>query len=326
MTCRQLRPKVNNYLLTIERGEGYDLNRSLFERLILKGYPHETLTQQHRMRPEISALIRELSYPELVDADSTRNRPDIAGLTDNIIFIHHDSLEGDDVGIADRRDMSATSSKYNLFEVEMILKIVKYLGQQGYGTDDLVILTPYLGQLQKLRQALKKDNDPVLNDLDSHELIRAGLINEAEAQLTKKSVRLATIGEYSSWLCFYSDMNKSSDNYQGEECDIVVVSLTRSNLKSDIGFMFSPERLNVLLSRSRNGLILIGNMNTFRNARKGKERWSRLLNILSHGKHIYEGLPVRCERHPNKIAILRQSEDFDTACPDGGCDAPWYVS
>lgn len=81
----------------------------------------------------------------------------------------------------------------------MILKIVKYLGQQGYGTDEIVVLTPYLGQLQNLRQALKKDNDPILNDLDSYELVRAGLVNSAEAKLAKKAIRLATIGLFS---CF----------------------------------------------------------------------------------------------------------------------------
>jgi superfamily I DNA and/or RNA helicase len=150
------------------------------------------------MRPEISALVKELTYPELTDAESTQNRPDIIGLQDNIIFIHHENLEGDDASVADRRDMASTSSKFNIFEVEMILKIIKYLGQQGYGTDDLVILTPYLGQLQKLRQALKKDNDPILNDLDSYDLIRAGLVNKAEANLAKKPIRLATIGKRSS--------------------------------------------------------------------------------------------------------------------------------
>lgn len=192
---RQLRPKVNNYGLTIEKGEGYDLNRSLFERLILKHYPHETLKEQHRMRPEISSLIRFLTYPDLVDAPSTLNRPDILGLQDNIVFIDHDHPEDDLPKIADRRDMAATSSKQNSFETDMILKIVKYLGQQGYGTDELVILTPYLGQLQNLRQALKEDNDPILSDLDSYELVRAGLINSADAKLTKKAIRLATIGK-----------------------------------------------------------------------------------------------------------------------------------
>lgn len=115
------------------------------------------------------------------------------------------------------------------------------------------------------------------------------------------------------------------DNYQGEESDIVIVSLTRSNPRLDIGFMFSPERLNVLLSRSRNGLIMIGNTDTFKNARKGKELWTKLLSLLANKKHVYEGFPVKCEQHPKKSAILREPEDFDSTCPDGGCDAPWYV-
>jgi hypothetical protein len=76
----------------------------------------------------------------------------------------------------------------------MILKIIRYLGQQGYGTDNLVILTPYLGQLRLLQDALKKDNDPVLNDLDAFDLIRAGLVAPAPSNSSKKRIRLATIG------------------------------------------------------------------------------------------------------------------------------------
>ena len=195
MSSRQLRPKVNHYLLTVEKGEGYDLNRSLFERLILKDYPHERLAEQHRMRPEISSLIRSLTYPELVDSPKTQNRPDLLGVRDNLVFIHHENLEDEHSQLSDRRDMSSTTSKQNTFEIEMALKIVRYLGQQGYGTDKLVILTPYLGQLHKLRDALKKDNDPILSDLDSYELVKAGFVNPADAKLTKKPIRLATIGE-----------------------------------------------------------------------------------------------------------------------------------
>jgi len=200
---RQLRPKVNHYLLTVEKGAGFDLNCSLFERLILKDYPHESLSEQHRMRPEISALIRHLTYPELRDAPKTANRPNLLGVQDNIVFIHHESPEDDNKQLADRRDMASTSSKQNSYEIHMILKIIKYLAQQGYGTDKLVILTPYLGQLSRLRDILKKDNDPVLNDLDSHELIRAGLINPAQAKLHKKPIRLATIGKLNSTTNFH---------------------------------------------------------------------------------------------------------------------------
>ena len=78
----------------------------------------------------------------------------------------------------------------------MVLKIVRYLGQQGYGTDRLVILTPYLGQLRAMMDALKEtqDSDAVLNDLDSHDLVRAGLVSESDAKAAKKQIRLATIG------------------------------------------------------------------------------------------------------------------------------------
>ncbi|KAK0239335.1 P-loop containing nucleoside triphosphate hydrolase protein [Armillaria nabsnona] len=302
---KQLRPKVNNYKLTVEKGEGYDLNRSLFERLVLRGYPHHTLVAQHRMRPEISALIRHLTYPDLLDASKTQDRPHLRGIQDDVVFINHSYPEDNNLQIADRHDSGSKSSKQNTYEARMVLKIVKYLAQQGYGTDKMVVLTPYLGQLQKLRSELKEDTDPVLNDLDSYDLIRAGLLTPGAAKSTKKSLRLATI-----------------DNYQGEESDIVVVSLTRSNPNNDIGFMFAPERLNVLLSRARNALIMIGNSDTFTNAKKGKELWRSLFDLLKGQNHIYDGLPVRCERHPDRTALLSKEHQFETHCPDGGCSEP----
>ena len=197
MPRRQLRPKVNNYQLTVERGEGFDLTRSLFERLVLKGYPHETLSTQHRMRPEISAFVRDLTYPELVDTPSTHERPDIRGVQSNVIFVDHSHPEDDDSLIADRTDGGTKSSKQNTYEVQMVLKIVRYLAQQGYKSEDIVILTPYLGQLHQLRDQLKRDNDPILNDLDSIDLARAGLSPFAPPDLKAKKgrIHLATIGE-----------------------------------------------------------------------------------------------------------------------------------
>lgn len=74
------------------------------------------------------------------------------------------------------------------------------------------------------------------------------------------------------------------DNYQGEESEIVIVTLTRSNASRDIGFMGAPERLNVLLSRARDALIMIGNAETFLNARKGKDIWVRFFDLLRRGE------------------------------------------
>ena len=114
-----------------------------------------------------------------------------------------------------------------------------------------------------------------------------------------------------------------ADNYQGEESDIVIASLTRSNETAEIGFMAAPERLNVLLSRARIALIMIGNMSTFLRSQKGKESWVPFFEYLSETRHLYDGLPVKCERHQQKKALLQDTEDFDMKCPDGGCADPW---
>lgn len=105
----------------------------------------------------------------------------------------------------------------------------------------------------------------------------------------------------------------------------MIACLTRSNKIGDIGFMSSPQRVNVLLSRARNALIVIGNPETFMNSRKGKEVWVPLMNQLKRDGHVYDGFPVKCEQHPDKTELLTKKEDFDLFCPDGGCSEPWYV-
>lgn len=87
--------------------------------------------------------------------------------------------------------------------------------------------------------------------------------------------------------------------------------------------MAAAERLNVLLSRARNILIIVGNSKTFVSSRKGRNTWKPLIDQLKANGHLYDGLPVRCEQHPDKTAILRTTKDFNTESPDGGCAAPW---
>lgn len=105
----------------------------------------------------------------------------------------------------------------------------------------------------------------------------------------------------------------------------MIVSVTRSNNAGDIGFMASPERLNVLRTRSRNCLIMIGNVDTFMASRKGRDTWLPFLESLKKKGHLYDGLPVKCEKHPQTTALLKEPRDFDKCCPDGGCAEPWLV-
>jgi len=100
--------------------------------------------------------------------------------------------------------------------------------------------------------------------------------------------------------------------------------MTRSNLNNDIGFMKEPERLNVLLSRARNALIMIGNSSTFSNSKKGGILWNRFFAFIKDSGHFYNGLPVKCEVHPARTQMLRSEDDFMRLVPDGGCTEPWY--
>lgn len=203
---KQLRPKVKSYALSVEKGEGYNLNMSLFERLVIQGFKNTTLRKQHRMHPEISRFPRALTYPDLEDATKVFKHPEIEGLRDRVIFVNHEYPETELSQISDRRDFDTKGSKQNEFEAVMVLRIVKYLAQQGYGTDKMVVLTPYLGQLRLLRDRLEKENDPILNDLDAAELIRAGLMTQTAAKLNKKPLRISTIGEISNR--YQSDINE----------------------------------------------------------------------------------------------------------------------
>ncbi|MEV7063299.1 AAA domain-containing protein [Streptomyces collinus] len=48
------------------------------------------------------------------------------------------------------------------------------------------------------------------------------------------------------------------DSYQGQEADVAIFSVTRSNDKDELGFLRSEERVNVAVSRARDCLVVVG--------------------------------------------------------------------
>ena len=69
---KQLRPNPSVHELKIK----YGLDISLFERLVNNNFPFDTLQYQHRMRPEISQLMKVKDlYPELRDHQFVTNSP-----------------------------------------------------------------------------------------------------------------------------------------------------------------------------------------------------------------------------------------------------------
>ena len=61
------------------------------------------------------------------------------------------------------------------------------------------------------------------------------------------------------------------DSYQGEENDVIILSLVRSNEYMAIGFLENKNRLVVALSRARRGLYIFGNAVTLTNSEAQEE-------------------------------------------------------
>ena len=52
------------------------------------------------------------------------------------------------------------------------------------------------------------------------------------------------------------------DGFQGQERDVIVISLVRSNDQGDIGFLRDLRRMNVAITRARMKLIILGDKST----------------------------------------------------------------
>jgi superfamily I DNA and/or RNA helicase len=74
-----------------------------------------------------------------------------------------------------------------------------------------------------------------------------------------------------------------TDNYQGEENDIIILSLVRSNTDKSIGFVKTHNRICVALSRARCGLFVIGNMSLFAGV---EVMWKNICKSLFETKEI----------------------------------------
>ena len=52
------------------------------------------------------------------------------------------------------------------------------------------------------------------------------------------------------------------DSFQGQEKDVIYISLTRSNEQAEIGFLKDYRRMNVAMTRARKKLYIIGDSTT----------------------------------------------------------------
>ena len=106
------------------------------------------------------------------------------------------------------------------------------------------------------------------------------------------------------------------DNFQGEENDVILLSLVRSNDMGRIGFLFEENRVCVSLSRAKMGFYCIGNITMLR---KKALIWDVIMSDMEIKGHLGDSLPLGCANHPNNKFSARVPEDFDKNAPRGGC-------
>ncbi|ETO12800.1 ATP-dependent helicase [Reticulomyxa filosa] len=223
---QQLPPTVLSFIAK-QRG----LQTSLFERLIKNGRKAEFLDIQYRMHASLSEFPSRQFYDgRLKTADNLeRHIPrgfpwPVADYP--VCFVH---VESEEV-------RNAMQSVENEKEADLVVKIAQQIWEENRDTwianavknpaskvnNSITIITPYRGQKAKIEQKL------ILNRL----------------QIEPK-IDVCTV-----------------DGFQGNESEVIIFSAVRSNLWQNIGFVRDQPRINVMLTRARCGLIVIGNMDT----------------------------------------------------------------
>ncbi|TDH71224.1 hypothetical protein CCR75_009131 [Bremia lactucae] len=318
---QQLRPHISDHNLSVESaiGKRFALDVSLLERLVApaSALPFWVLTEQHRMRPQISQLLRMLFYPNVRDAHETLNYPRLLGVGKDVVFVNHNHSEDSASAILG----ASSRSHSNEYEAEYLVAALKYLLQQGYHTNDIAILTPYVGQLMKLRNALRGQFIVELNELDLEEIHRT--LDEEEVVEEKAQFGASSALKANKKELLGAIRAATIDNFQGEEATVVLASLVRSSTnvhgRSTIGFLKTPNRINVLLSRAKHGLILVGHGELLC---AKSPLWQKVIEQLQSDGCYGNGLPLYCQQHPEYQRVAPNPASFALLAPDGGCLRP----
>lgn len=177
-------------------------------------------------------------------------------------------------------------SRYNIEEAEMIANFFNYLVLNGVDPEHITVLTFYNGQRKKILKFLKE-----------------------KPSLKSAPLHVATI-----------------DSFQGEENEIILLSLVRSNNWANVGFLENKNRAVVSLSRARTGLYAFGDLVTLLGNREIESfplwDWAREV-MQERGELLLSGhlnasgvLPIVCEKHKIETFATRARDLEDR----GGCD------
>ena len=205
------------------------LGKTLMER-IAENHPDEVnlLKIQYRMNEQIMRFSSDWFYHGQVEsAPSVRHR----GILDYDIPIEWRQASIDDEGTPPAEEFVGESfGRINKTEAQLTLdtlqRYFEKIGKQRVLDEriDVGVISPYRAQVQYLRQQLRK------------------------REFFKPFRHLISVN--------------TVDGFQGQERDIIVISLVRSNDEGQIGFLRDLRRMNVAITRARMKLIIMGNAST----------------------------------------------------------------
>lgn len=156
--------------------------------------------------------------------------------------------------------MAAPGVKEHRLDIEMNAPVI-FIDTAGCGFDE------------KVHHAYQSKYNP-----EEFQVLREHLYLIAEAFLEKEPPSIAIISPYREQALHIEkelkeDPNVSKldlsintiDGFQGQEKDLVFISLVRSNTKGEIGFLTDYRRMNVAMTRARKQLIIVGDSATIGN-------------------------------------------------------------
>jgi superfamily I DNA and/or RNA helicase len=227
------------------------------DRRIRKRRVHATgaLTQQYRMHSDIGSLISKTYYQphglKLENVEATKylaHRLIQPAQFDGVAIVWV-NVDGDEV---------VEPPRFNPAEARAVCRLVDSFALPAGEERTLAVLSPYAQQVQLLRQRLPpKPRSPQLR-------YQLGLSTASDDDAPERA--------------------HTVDSFQGNEADIVVISLVRQNSETtparSLGFLGDARRMNVLMSRATSLLVLVGNWEFFQ---------SRVEMMRSHPPKAREG-------------------------------------